>query len=182
MQSATKSSRTTTTSCQTTGIRRGWAGLGEMTIPRTSRLPIGGATGRRDRQELTTDGRSVSNENFVRPDNGVISTGVLRNSESQAVRGPACLLELLNKIRGCTCVRGSAVRRQISNGQFHSAHSTVGSGCFRPPVVHSGGAVRRLGVPLRPTPLPAAERVVARASPSPTRDGFSIRDSNRNTN
>ena len=63
-----------------------------------------------------------------------------------------------------------------------AARRTVDSGSFRRTVVRSGGAVGRLAVPLRLVLVPAAERVVARASPSPTRDGFSIGDSNRSIN
>src|SRR5258708_25038607 len=55
-------------------------------------------------------------------------------------------------------------------------------GVFRGPVVRSGDAIHRPAALPRLTPLSAAEWVVARASPSPTRDAFSIGDSNRNTN
>ena len=60
--------------------------------------------------------------------------------------------------------------------------NVVDSGFFRQPVVRSGGAVRRPAAPSRRTPFREVESLVARASPSPTRDAFSIGDSNRNTN
>ena len=44
----------------------------------------------------------------------------------------------------CACAR-EAVRSQMSTGRAEAARRTVDSGCFRPPVVHSGGAVRRPG-------------------------------------
>ncbi len=54
------------------------------------------------------------------------------------------------------------------------------SGSFRRPVVRSGGAVRRRGVALRRIPFRAGESFVAPVRPSPTKDAFSIGDSNRN--
>jgi len=54
------------------------------------------------------------------------------------------------------------------------------SGSFRQPVVRSGGAVRRRGVALRRIPFRAGESLVAPVRPSPTKDAFSIGDSNRN--
>src|SRR5437773_6045957 len=54
------------------------------------------------------------------------------------------------------------------------------SGSFREPVVRSGGAVRRRGVALRRIAFRAGEWLVAPVRPSPTKDAFSIGDSNRN--
>src|ERR1700748_1686731 len=53
---------------------------------------------------------------------------------------------------------------------------------LRRPVVRNGGAVRRPVATPRPIPFLATESLAARASPSPTRDGFAIGDSNPNTN
>jgi len=55
------------------------------------------------------------------------------------------------------------------------------SDAFRQPVVRSGGAVRRPAAPPRRTPFPEVESLVALVSPCPTKDAFSIGDSNRNT-
>jgi len=52
---------------------------------------------------------------------------------------------------------------------------------LRRPVVRSGGAVRRPGKQPQRIPFLAAESLAARASPCPTKDGFSIDDSTRNT-
>jgi hypothetical protein len=41
-----------------TGARRAWEEVGETTIPKTSKLCFGGAIREKDREELTTDGRS----------------------------------------------------------------------------------------------------------------------------
>ncbi len=60
--------------------------------------------------------------------------------------------------------------------------SLADSGSFRQPVVRSDGAVHQPAVAPRRPPFPAAESLVAPVSPSPTRDVFSIGDSNRNTN
>src|SRR5271169_1414675 len=57
-QSATKSSRITTTSCQTTKIRRGWEERGE-TITRTiSKQHTGGVMGKKDQPEWMTANQS----------------------------------------------------------------------------------------------------------------------------
>src|SRR6267142_7265101 len=53
------------------------------------------------------------------------------------------------------------------------------SGPFRQPVVRSRGAVRRRGVALRRIPFRAGESLVTPVRPSPTKDAFSIGDSNR---
>src|SRR5271169_2113971 len=59
-QSATKSSRITTTSCQTTKIRRGWEERGE-TITRTiSKQHTGGVMKKKSPPEWKTDYRSAS--------------------------------------------------------------------------------------------------------------------------
>ncbi len=78
------------------------------------------------------------------------------------------------------CAR-SAVPRQTAKGRAEAARRPVESGCFRRPVVRSGGAVRRPGTAPPLPPLPSAEWIVAPASLSPTRDAFSIGDSSRNT-
>ena len=80
-----------------------------------------------------------------------------------------------------------AVTRQhsselISKRQGEAAHSGVDSGAFRQTVVRSGDAVHRLAALPRRIPFPAVESLVAPVSPSPTKDGFAIGDSNRNTN
>jgi len=59
--------------------------------------------------------------------------------------------------------------------------NVVDSDSFRQPVVRSGGAVRRPAAPPRQTPFREVESLVARASPSATKDASSIGDSNRNT-
>ena len=61
-----------------------------------------------------------------------------------------------------------------------SRSSALECGCFRQPVVRSGGAVHRLGAPPRLTRFPAAEWGAARVSPFPRRDAFWIGDSSRN--
>ena len=91
-------------------------------------------------------------------------------------------LSLVNEIRRCTRLQESTVRTQISKPQGEAARSVVDAGVFRQPVVRSGGAVHQPAAPTRRTPFPAAESHVAPASPSPTKDVFSIGDSNRNTN
>src|SRR6516225_2069985 len=91
-------------------------------------------------------------------------------------------LSLMNEIRRCTCVRGSTVQTLISKRQGEAARSAVDSGAFRQPVVRSGDAVHRLAAMPRRIPFPAAESLLAPVSPSPTKDGFAIGDSNRNTN
>jgi hypothetical protein len=119
----------------------------------------------------------VPNENPVRPVAGVIPQGQPRSSSSL----PTCS-SMMNEIRRCTSVQGDVFRRQISQGRAEAAHSAVASGSFRRPVVRSDGADRRPAAALRLAPLPATEWNVERASPSPTRDAFSIGDSKRNTN
>jgi hypothetical protein len=54
------------------------------------------------------------------------------------------------------------------------------SASFWQPVVRSGGAVRRRGVALQRIPFRVGESLVAPVSPPPTKDAFSIDDSNRN--
>ncbi len=76
----------------------------------------------------------------------------------------------------CASERGSDTD---STGQSRS--SALDFGCFRRPVVRSGGAIHRPGAPPRRTRFPAVEWVVARACPSPRRDAFWIGDSSRNT-
>jgi len=128
---------------------------------------------KRPRRRLTT----VPNENFVHADTDVIFPGEPRSSSSSRT-----CLRLVNanlQVRVCAREHGSATDFKRPGD---AARSTVDSGSFRQPVVRSGGAVRRLAIPLRLVLAPAAEPVVARASPSPTRDAFSIGDSNRNTN
>src|SRR5260370_5203886 len=119
----------------------------------------------------------VPNANFVHADTGVIFPGEPRSSSSSRT-----CLRLVNenlRMRVRAREQGSATDcRRPGDG----VRSTVDSGSFRQRVVRSGGAVRRLAVPLRLVPVPAAEPVVARESPSPTRDAFSIGDTNRNTN
>ena len=118
----------------------------------------------------------VPNENPVRPIAGVIPQGQPRSSSSL----PTCS-SMVNEIRRCTRVQWDVFRRQISQGRAEAAHSTVASGSFRRPVVRSDGAARRLAAPLRLGPFLVAQSSAARASPSPTRDAFSIGDSKRNT-
>src|SRR6516225_10057365 len=91
-------------------------------------------------------------------------------------------LSLMNDIRRCTRVRGSTVQTLISKRQGVAARSVVDSGGFRQPVVRSGDAVHRPAALPRRIPFPAAESLVTRVNPSPTKDGFAIGDSNRNTN
>jgi hypothetical protein len=88
---------------------------------------------------------------------------------------------LVNEIRAGTRVQRSTVRRQISRVRAEATRSALDLG-FRRPVVRSGGAVPRPAVAPRPIPFPAAESLVAPASPCPTKDVFSIGDNNRNTN
>jgi hypothetical protein len=57
--SAMKSSRITATSCQIIGILKGWEERGEMIIRTISKQHTGGATGKKDQPESTTDGPSV---------------------------------------------------------------------------------------------------------------------------
>ena len=57
--SATSNSLTTTTSCQTTGVPKGWEEHGEMTIRTISKQPIGGAIRKKDLPDSGTDGRAV---------------------------------------------------------------------------------------------------------------------------
>ena len=52
-------------------------------------------------------------------------------------------------------------------------------GLFRRPVVRTGGVTRPLAELPRLAPSPLAESIVAPASPSPTKDAFSIGDSAR---
>ena len=68
----------------------------------------------------------------------------------------------------------------LSKAQGDAARGAMGFGFFRQPVFRSGGAARRRGVALRRIPFRAGESVVAPVSPSPTKDAFSIGDSNRN--
>jgi hypothetical protein len=94
---------------------------------------------------------------------------------------------LMNDIRRCTRVRGSTVQTLISKGQGGAARSMVDSGAFRQLVFRSGDAVHRPAALPRRIPFPAAESLLARVSPSPTKGGFAkggfaIGDSNRNTN
>jgi hypothetical protein len=58
-QSATMSSRTTTTLCQTTEIPKAWEGSGEMTIRTISKQHTGGVTEKKDQPEWMTDGQSA---------------------------------------------------------------------------------------------------------------------------
>jgi hypothetical protein len=88
---------------------------------------------------------------------------------------------LVNEIRAGTRVQRSTVRRQISRVRAEATRSALDLG-FRRPVVRNGGAVPRPAVAPRPIPFPAAESLVAPASPCPTKDVFSIGDNNRNTN
>ena len=81
-----------------------------------------------------------------------------------------------------TCAWKQNWDTQISKGPGEKARSVVDSGFFRQPVVRSGDAGHRPAERPRRTPFPAAESLVARASPSPMKDVFSIDDSNRNTN
>ena len=81
-----------------------------------------------------------------------------------------------------TCAWEQNWDTQISKGPGEKARSVVDSGFFRQPVVRSGDAAHRPAARPRRTPFPAAESLVARASPSPMKDVFSIDDSNRNTN
>jgi hypothetical protein len=90
-------------------------------------------------------------------------------------------LSLPNEIRRGAGVQGSTVRTLISDPRRGSAQPGR-LWLFRQPVVRSGGAVHRPAVAPRPIPFPAAESLVARVSPSPTKDVFSIGDSNRNRN
>jgi hypothetical protein len=78
-----------------------------------------------------------------------------------------------------TCAR-ALFGQEISNAEDGQRAAWLDSGSFRRPVVRSGGAVRRRGVALRRTPFRAGESLVAPVSPSPTKDAFSIGDSNRN--
>jgi hypothetical protein len=127
---------------------------------------------------LTSIGiETVPTENSVQPMGDVIPPTGPQSSSSLR----PCL-SLVNEIRRCTRVQGSTVRTQISMAQGERARSVVDSSFFRQPVVRSGGAVHRLAAPPRRTLFPAAESLVAPASPSPTKDVFSIGDSNRNTN
>jgi hypothetical protein len=71
----------------------------------------------------------------------------------------------------------SEVRPKISKNGLDPARSMVG--LFRRPVVRSGDAIHRPAALPRLTPSAAAEWVVARVSPSSTRDAFAIGDSNR---
>jgi hypothetical protein len=71
----------------------------------------------------------------------------------------------------------SAVR-QISNRESAVARSRFG--LLRRPVVHSGDAARPPAEPPRLAQFPAAVSIAVRASPSPTKDAFSIGDSTRN--
>jgi len=59
---------------------------------------------------------------------------------------------------------------------------TAHSGCFRQPVVRSGGVVHRPGTRPRLTPCPEVEWIVAPASPCSRRDAFLIGDSSQHTN
>jgi len=79
-------------------------------------------------------------------------------------------------------VRGSTFRTQIPNGGAETTRSIVGPGSFTQPVVRSGDEVQQPAVSPRWIPFPAAESVLAPASPSPRRDVFSTDDSIRNTN
>src|SRR5258708_18614683 len=114
-------------------------------------------------------------------DLGAAYGGVIPPSEPRSSSSSRTCSSLVNEIRGCTRGQGSVVRRQISRAE-QLACSAAESGSFRRPVVRRGGGVQRSAALPRLTPLSAAEWVVARASPSPTRDAFSIGDSNRNTN
>jgi hypothetical protein len=75
-----------------------------------------------------------------------------------------------------------ARRATLSSGSPRPAAARAfRGGSFRRLVVRSDGAVHRPGTPPRLIPFPVAESLVVRASPSPTRDAFSIGDSSRNT-
>jgi hypothetical protein len=76
----------------------------------------------------------------------------------------------------CASERGSDID---FTGQSRS--SALDFGCFRRPVVRSGGAIHRPGAPPRRSRFPAVEWIVARACPSQGRDAFWIGDSGRNT-
>ena len=117
---------------------------------------------------------TVPNENPVRLVADVIPQGQPRSSSSL----PTCS-SLMNETRGCTRVQRSVVRRQISKAEQRRP-SAIDSGSFRRPGVRSGGAVRRPAGRPRLAPLPVAEWVVTRASPSLARDAFSTDDSSRN--
>jgi hypothetical protein len=58
VRSATKSSPTTTTSFQTTGIRKEWNERGETIIRTIFKRRTGGVTEKKDQPEWMTDGRS----------------------------------------------------------------------------------------------------------------------------
>src|SRR5208337_336153 len=82
-----------------------------------------------------------------------------------------------SRMYACAKERSSATDFK---SRAEAAHSTVASGSFRRPGVRSGGAVRRPAGRPRLAPLPVAEWVVTRASPSLARDAFSTDDSSRN--
>jgi hypothetical protein len=92
------------------------------------------------------------------------------------------LLETGERNSRGTRVQRCTVRRQISKVRVEVTRSALNSVFFRRPVVRSGCAVHRPAVAPRPIPFTDAESLVAPASPSPTKDVFSIGDNNRNTN
>src|SRR6267378_3741352 len=96
------------------------------------------------------------------------------NRKGRWACGPS--LNLGNQIRCDVHLCASTLRTRKSESQYRQ----VDSGSFRQPVVRSGGAVRRRGVALRRIPFRAGESLVAPVRPSPTKDAFSIGDSNRN--
>src|SRR5271166_1290158 len=120
--------------------------------------------------------RSVANENSVQPTSDASPRG-----EPQSLSSLRPSMSLANEIRRCTGMQGSTVRTLISAPQGEAAQPGR-LGLFRQPIVRSGDAVHRPATLPRRTPFPAAESLVARVSPSPMKDVFSIGDSNRNTN
>jgi hypothetical protein len=128
--------------------------------------------------QYAVERETVPTENCARPMADVIPpTGPRRSSSLRA------LLE--SGERNSPMYAGAMEHSSDKNFKGltkEAACSVVDSGSFRQRVVRSGGAVRRPAVPPRRTPFLAAESLVAPVSPSPTKDGFAIGDSNRNTN
>jgi len=137
---------------------------------------------RRPFEALIIESTVLSHTTLVPNENSVRSTSrAISRDEPQRRGSLRPSLSLPNEIRCGAGVQGSTVRTVISD----SRRGSVQPGrlwLFRPPVVRSGDATHRPAVTPRRTPFPAAESLVAPASPSPAIDVFSIGDNNRNTN
>lgn len=97
-ESVTKGSLTTTTSCQTTSIPKGWVDLGEMTIQTISKQRTGAAIQKKDRPDSKTDGQS--------PMPRASALGIPVNAKATETSVSAIRERALTQKRGALCCHG----------------------------------------------------------------------------